>query len=186
MAEENDVIVEGVTIGWLSRCFGISAESVRNHLAGAPAIRVKGRNKYYSIATAAQYLVKPVLTEEQILAKMKSTELPERLRKDVWAAQIARQKYELEAKELWQTEDVIEVLATLFTSLKTTIQSWPQTVKQTKGLNESQRQLLIDLGDRLQDDMYNSIEDLCKENSNPSYFDIIDEQLSPSDLDDIL
>ncbi len=176
----------GVTVYWLSQVFGIAADTVRKRLADVPPYQIHGRAPRYRIKDVAPYLVTPKVDIDQVIQNMKSTDLPPLLQKDVWDAKLKRQKWELEAGELWKTEDVIAVLSDVFSIIKSTIQLWPDTVERSVGMEEEQRQLLIQMGDSLQDEIYRRLCELAKQKSTKAVIaDIEAEERSEEDDDEL-
>jgi hypothetical protein len=144
----------GVTVGWLSKVFGMDPSTVKKRLADCPVMHRRKAGYVYDLKVASAYLVKPVFDVRKYLEGMKPAELPAQLQKDYWDALLKRQSWEERAGQLWRTEAVLEVLGEAFKTLKFTIQLWADQLEQTKGLSPDQRELLNKMTDRLQADLH--------------------------------
>jgi hypothetical protein len=147
----------GVTVGWLSKVFGMDPSDVKKRLADCPPLHRRKAGYVYSLPVAARYLVKPVFDAKKYLENMKPSELPTQLQKDFWSAQLARQKWEENAGHLWRTEAVIDVLGETFKTIKFTMQLWSDSVERVTGLTAEQKVLITQMVDGLQDDIYKSL-----------------------------
>ena len=153
-----------------------------------------GKSFRYDIKVAAQYLVTPKMDIGTYLRVLKATDLPASLQKEIWDARLKRQKWEAQAGDLWHTQDVMAVLSSTFAIIKSTVQLWPDTVERQEGLTDAQRDLLVRLGDTLQDEIYHGLVDAARERSTkPSLFDVGDDDTSTEivldngdDLEDVL
>ena len=143
------IITEGVTVPWLSQAFGLNGNTIRSRLAACPTIGKIGNANAYSLADAAPYLVKSRTDVESFLQKVKIDDFPLKLRKEYWEAKKKEQDFLKEARELWHTSDVIDAVTGIFLAVKLTVQLWPDMVERQIGLTNEQRELLVDMGDRL-------------------------------------
>lgn len=154
--------MQGVTVYWLSQVFGMTPETVRLRLADCTPESVHGRSNRYRVRDAAPYLIEPNIDIEKYMKRMRPGDLPPLLQKEIWDAKLKRQKWEAQAGDLWHTQDVIAVLSEVFSTIKSTVQLWPDTVERTEGLTEDQRVLLIHMGDTLQDEIYRKLQEMAK------------------------
>ena len=157
--------MQGVTVYWLSQVFGLASETVRRRLADCPPHSVHGKSNRYLVKDAAPYLVEPNLDIEKYLKGMRASDLPALLQKEIWDAKLKRQKWEALAGDLWHTQDVMEVFSEVFSIIKSTIQLWPDTVERTAGLTDDQRELMVSMGDSLQDEIYRKLQEMSKSRS---------------------
>lgn len=157
----------GVSVGWLSKVFGMDPSDVKRRLADCPAIHRKKSGYLYSLPVAARYLVKPVFDVEKYLANMKPSELPPQLQDTYWKSALNRQKFELNAGELWRTADVLEVLGEVFKTIKFTMQLWADNLERATGLSETQRKALVQMVDALQNELHQSLVDLRTKRQTP-------------------
>lgn len=187
-------VKNGVTVNWLAAVFGKSDEWVRKRLVDCPPMAQHGKSFRYDIKVAAEYLVDPKIDVTAYLRDLKATDLPASLQKEIWDARLKRQKWEAAAGDLWHTHDVMAVLSSTFAIIKSTIQLWPDTVERQEGLTDAQRELMIRLGDTLQDELYQGLVDAARERSTkPSLFDVDEDETSTKivlgdddDLEDVL
>lgn len=154
--------MQGVTVYWLSQVFGITPETVRMRLADCTPESVNGKSNRYRVRDAAPYLVDPKIDIEKYMKRMRAGDLPPLLQKEIWDAKLKRQRWEAQAGDLWHTQDVIAVLSEVFATIKSTIQLWPDTVERTAGLTDEQRELLVHMGDTLQDEVYRKLQEMAK------------------------
>lgn len=150
-------LLRGVTVTWLSQVFRIDRKTVRQRLKNCPVLSEKKLGNLYDLREAARYLVVPAMQAEQFLKTMKPSELPAHLQQTYWDAALKRQKWEENARQLWRTEQVVDVLGSTFLAIKNAITLWPDTVEQTTGTTPAQRDLLTTLCDKLQADIYEAL-----------------------------
>jgi hypothetical protein len=161
-------VFSGVTVGWLSKVFGMDPSDVKKRLADCPPLFKRKAGYVYSLPIAAKYLVKPVFDVQKYLSTMKASELPNGLQKDYWDAALKRQKWEENAGHLWRTEAVLEVLGEAFKTMKFSMQLWADNLERVTGLTEEQRKLLVGMVDGLQDELYQHMVQQARERSTPS------------------
>lgn len=151
----------GVTVPWLCQAFVMGRTTVVAKLAGCPAIRVnRNGGKIYELKTAAQYLLKPKVSIGTYIRNLDPKDLPERLKREFWAAKLNEQRWRKQAGELWASEDVIAVFGEVFKLIKTKTQLWADTVDGVDTLSDPQREALGDLVNDLLTQIYKSLEDL--------------------------
>src|SRR5690606_19291643 len=141
----------------------------------------KPTGELYDLEIAMSYLVKPRFDIRDYMKTMNPTELPPMLRKEYWDAELKRRRFELEAGELWHTEDVLKVLADAFMSIKNQTQVWADDVEREAGLTTDQYDALRRRVDRLREDMFRS---LCEAPKNKHTGSVLEEGLPDSDLDE--
>jgi len=165
--------MQGVTVYWLSQVFGLTPETVRKRLADCTPESISGKSNRYRVKDAAEFLVEPKIDIESYMKRMRPGDLPPLLQKEVWDARLKRQKWETMAGDQWHTNDVMEVLSDVFSIIKSTIQLWPDTLERTEGLTDEQRQLLVVMGDALQDEIYQGIKGMAaKKNTKSTLYDL--------------
>ena len=168
-------VIGGVTIDWLAKVFRMDTAAVRRKLADAPNVGRRTSGKLYDLKTAAEYLVRPRVNVETYIHEMDPKDLPVVLQPTYWEAQLKRQKWEKEAKHLWETEDVVDVLAEVLKLQKFTTQLWPDTVERMEGLNQDQRAVLIAACDDLNEQFYQQLVRMVNERSTPSALSRLDD-----------
>lgn len=179
--------MQGVTTYWLAQVFGMTSETVRKRLADVAPVEVHGKSNRYRVRDAAPYLVEPKIDIEAYMKNMKAGDLPALLQKEIWDARLKRQKWEAQAGDLWHTEDVIAVLSEVFATIKSTVQLWPDTVERTVGLADDQRELLVNMGDTLQDEIYRKLQEMAQNKSTKSSIaDLDDGDDDAEDVEDLL
>jgi len=157
-----DDVMGGVSASWLSQAFGIPANTVRDKLRGCP---VKGRTvgkagrptALYDLREAAPRLVPPLLGSRDYVRALKRNDLPPALTDQLWAGIIKRQKAELDAGMLWRTEDIRDVLANTFQTMKFEIQLWLETVERNTEMTDRQREIIVELSRGLQGNLFDAL-----------------------------
>lgn len=151
-------VASGVTVQFLNQVFRIGNErKVRTKLATCPILRVENGRNLYDLKTAAEYLLEPKVDVHEILKRLRPEQLPPAISPSFWQAQLSRQKFEENAGELWRTEKVREVLGSMFQTLKFTIQLWGDTIEREHGITDEQRETILRMSDRLQQDIYDQL-----------------------------
>lgn len=178
--------MQGVTVYWLSQVFGLTPETVRKRLADVTPESVSGKSNRYRVKDAAEVLVDPKIDIESYMKRMRPGDLPSSLQKEIWDARLKRQKWEAMAGDLWHTNDVMEVLSDVFSIIKSTIQLWPDTVERTEGLTDEQRELLVVMGDTLQDEVYQGIKKMAENKSTKSVLYDLDKEAVEEEEEDLL
>lgn len=161
-------VVHGVTVGTLAQVFRMDSSTVKKRLRDCPPIATRKVGHVYDMAVAASFLVKPVFDPQEYLRTMKPSELPTHLQEAYWSAMRKRQEWEKEARELWQTSDVMDVFGSVFKTIKTSLQLWPDTVEQATGLSPKQRDMLVEMCDALQRKLHQKLIDLPKQSQTRS------------------
>ena len=149
-------VVNGVTANWLSIVMHMSVPTVRVKLAKCPYRRV-GALMVYDCAEAMGYLVKPVIDITEYLAKLKKDDLPEVLRESYWSALLKRQQWEINAKDLWHTEDVMTAFGETFQAIKFAIQLWTDDMERETAITPTQYAFIVKKTDELQAAIYESL-----------------------------
>lgn len=140
-----DVLTVGVDIEWLSAAFGIGTTTVRRRLTACrPMARERGKN-YYSLANAAKFLVEPNIDLGALLDDVKLTNFPTRFQKDYWESKLKMQRWQVKAGQLWDTQSVMEVLADIAVSVKSTVRLWSDMVDQTRDVGPCTKEQLDEL-----------------------------------------
>tara|TARA_R110000796_G_scaffold41118_7_gene101525 strand:- start:8630 stop:9313 length:684 start_codon:yes stop_codon:yes gene_type:complete len=176
--------MQGVTVYWLSQVFGLTPETVRMRLADVTPESVSGKSNRYRVKDAAEVLVDPKIDIEKYMKRMRPTDLPPNLQKEIWDARLKRQKWEAMAGDQWHTNDVMEVLSDVFSIIKSTIQLWPDTLERTLSLSDEQRELLVVMGDTLQDEVYQGIKKMASLKTTKSALYDLDKEDAQDDEDE--
>lgn len=161
----------GVTADWLAQVFGSDRRTVQKKLAKAFDAQVgkdpRGSMRY-SIPHAAAYLIKPKVDILQWIKGLRPNDLPPILNDAYWAAMLKRQKWEENARELWRTPDVLEVLSDTAFLYKTTTQLWVEEIDRKQTLTPEMRKTLTELVDGLLEQVYEKLIEQPKLKRSPS------------------
>ena len=160
-------VMGGVTVTFLMDVFHMDRRDVNRRLKDCPVIggaKVKDSSRQlYDLATAAQYLVKPIFNPEEYLKTMKASELPVALQDGFWSAMNKRQKWEQDAKQLWRTEDVMGAMGKVFQLIKGTMQLWGENMQRSEGLKPEQKRFLQAQIDGLQKELHENLIDMPRQ-----------------------
>ena len=143
------LVYGGVSAAWLDHVFGMDKNTIKKKLAKCPVATMKKATPHYAIKEAAAYLIPPKVDLLSYIKSLRPQDLPPVLSDAYWAAQLKRQKWEVNAGELWHTADVMEVFGELAKTLKTTIQLWTDELERIHGLSDEQRKSLTQMSDGL-------------------------------------
>lgn len=164
-----------VTATTLAQMFRLDRNLVARRLTNCPSVPSPDSraNRLYDIATAARYLVTPILTPEEFVKVASRVDLPPTLQAQFWDAMLKRQRYEEQAGALWPTDRVRGVLGNTFQTIKFTMQLWVDTIEREQAVTPQQRGLLVRLVDSLQRDIYEALlADAEKNASGPQLADL--------------
>ena len=164
-----DAIQRGVTVPWLCQAFTLGRRDVVARLSACPAIKTNtSGSKVYDLRVAAAYLVKPRLDLKAYIANLDPKDLPERLKREFWAAKLAEQRWRRQAGELWASEDVIAVFGEVFKLIKSKTQLWSDEVDAVETLTDLQRDAISERVNDLLSLIFKALEDLETGKATPS------------------
>lgn len=157
-----DSALQGVTVSFLAQVFRMDNAAVKRRLVNCPILESRRRGTtqvqhLYDLATAAKFLVEHEIDAAQLISRLKREDLPPAISTAYWDALLKRQKFEENAGDLWRTEKVWEVLSTTFQNLKFTMQLWPETIERMTGLSDEQREMLQEMVDGMQQELYDAM-----------------------------
>ncbi len=178
-----DSALQGVTVSFLAQVFHMDPAKVKRLLVNCPVkeTRTRGTRQtqhLYDLAKAAAYLVEPIISTEELLSQIKKEDLPPAINTAFWDAQLKRQKWEENAGELWRTETIRSAIGNMFQTIKFTVQLWADTIERQTGLSEEQRDLLNELTDTLQQELYDSLRENAKQTMTGPQLSELDEILA--------
>lgn len=160
-------VANGVTAAWLAAALGSSQGTVRVKLARCPYRKV-GTLMVYHLPEALEYLIKPKVDIAEYLKALKKDDLPEVLRESYWSALLKRQQWEVNAKELWHTEDVLTVFGETFQAIKFAIQLWTDDMEREVAITPAQYAFIVKKTDELQTQIYESLVNKHGASATPS------------------
>lgn len=143
------LVAGGVSAAWLGHVFGHDKNTIKKKLARC---EVAGKNRgtpLYRIKDAAAWLVPPKVDLMTYIKGLRQQDLPPQLNKDYWGAMRLRQQVLLDAGDLWQTPDVLQVFGEAMLTIKDTVQLWVDEMDRVDGLTDKQRATLTRMSDGL-------------------------------------
>lgn len=157
-----DSALQGVTVSFLAQVFRMDANKVKRKLVNCPIKETRQRGTtqtqhLYDLATAAQYLVEPEIDPQEFIQSLRKEDLPPSLSTAYWDAALKRQRWEENAGQLWRTDTIRGAIGSMFQSIKFQIQLWADAIERQTGLTEEQRDILNEMTDELQANIYEAI-----------------------------
>lgn len=165
-------IRQGVTVTWLASLYGIARKTVEKQLTGCPTMgrSVKG-TPLYDLTIAAGYMSSRKRDIAAALKTAKEADLPAPLQRQFWQTKLLRNKWELEAGEMWATDDVMDVLGEIFKKIKNATMLWVDNLESVSQLSKEQRTTLISYVDELNNEIANAIKGLPDRRQTVSFRD---------------
>jgi hypothetical protein len=145
-----DLLYEGASAQQISIMMKVPPERVRNAIKEnhiAPVARRSSSIDIYCISEVVPYLLKPAMSDDEYIQKMKHSDLPPTVRKEFWAAMRSRQLYEIEAGDLWPTDRVQEHIISMFKLVNLSLRQMADQVERETSVTDSQRSVIIRLCD---------------------------------------
>lgn len=155
--ETSAILYEGISALQLSRVFGLHTDTVKRRLEGLDPVGKRRGQPIWNLAEAAQYMVSPKIDIDEFIKKLSVADLPTPLRKEFWAAQRSRQLFEKQAAELWYTNDVLEVVTKLFSTLRQSLLISREVVERETELTAKQRKIITQLIDSALEEVHAEI-----------------------------
>lgn len=153
-------VTGGVSIPWLMGAFRMGRAKVLKLLDDG-GVRPMGTHKnggaYYDLPEAAACLVTPKQDFKAFLKTLKPSDLPANMQESFWAAKLKEQKWRMQAGELWPTPAVMQVFSDTHKMIKTKVQLWPDTLIESAGMNDRQREVMHELLVDLLNDLANHL-----------------------------
>lgn len=164
LAKSSSEVRAGVNATWLANAFRMDIVACRNRLAGLAPIGLGERNApIYDFVNACTYLAAPHPDQfARYMRTLRTQDMPTQLQEAYWGALRRKQLWERDAGELWKTDDVLEVFAETFKTIKSRMQLWVDNLDSKGELSEEHRARLTAEVDGLANDIYASLIDMPK------------------------
>ena len=137
--ETASILYEGATMRQLAIMFKMDPKVVMGKVSSLVPVGRRRGTAVYSIAEAAQRLVKPSYEIERVIMGMNHSDLPPMLQNAFWSAQKTRATYEEMIGDLWRTSKVVRLISVLFNSVRMALLLLPDTLEREAGLSREQR-----------------------------------------------
>lgn len=155
------VRTHGVGVDWLAGAFRMDRRKVRAKLAPVKPIgqhkTPTGTRPVYDLREASAYLSPNIEQIHEAIRNMSASDLPPGLQTDVWDARLKEMKWREQAGELYRAEDVREVFADVFKTIKTTMQLWADALERNGDLPPALRGKIVEMADSLQDQIHSEL-----------------------------
>lgn len=152
-------LLYGASVQQLARLFRMTRPGVEKKLRNLRPIDLGAHgNPVYDISEAAGYLIPPKIDLEEYLASIKPEQLPDHLRETFWNAKLKRQRYEVNAGDLWRTKRVMEVVGELLLDFSSKLALIPDLVERQTGFSPEQYRLVRSIVDSVREEMVDSAE----------------------------
>lgn len=156
----------GVGIDWLAGAFRMDRRKVRAKLAPLKPLgqhkTPTGTRPVYDLREASAYLSPNIEQIHEAIRNMSASDLPPGLQTDVWDARLKEMKWREQAGELYRADDVREVFADTFKTIKQTMQLWADNLDRGTELPPGVRAKLIVMVDGLQDEIHKALVEMPK------------------------
>lgn len=120
---------------FLADVFRMDTRTVKKRLAGLQPVELAAGNQpRYDFVQAAAFLTPPKVDEKSLMNWLKGLrvqDLPAHLAPGIQQAMLTRQTYDVRARELWHTDDVIKLLGKVFMGLKDRLTLLPETLRES-------------------------------------------------------
>lgn len=133
---------DGMTVPRLAQLFRLDRRTVTEKLRPLRPTGDRRGAPTYHVVDAAPYLVEPIVDIAKYLAEIGPGDLPAPLQAQYWNAQNGKLKYKEQAGDLWRTEQVLNVLTTVFRSLTQSLRLLADRVESQTGLTPEQRAII--------------------------------------------
>lgn len=163
--EQETLIRRAASVSQIMALFGMRRSTVEQKLKNCNPIRYTDSGRpIYDVAEAARYLVKPVLK----LSDIKVEDLPRKVQDSYWAALLKKQKWEVNAGELWHTDKVRELFGTALQAVRVRLQILPEDIERSLGLSHEHYETVKTLVDRIQASIHDDLKKVAAASSTPS------------------
>jgi hypothetical protein len=156
----NAMLFEGASISQLVKAFKMDARDVSRKMRNVQPCGERRGFPIYWLKDAAAALSPPKVSEEDILAyigSMNFKNLPPALNKEVWNGLRARLRFEQEQGDLWLTERIQEVVATLMQTFRMGVLLMPDKLSRMEKLTPKAHEALRQFCDEMLADMQQRI-----------------------------
>lgn len=143
-AGEADALYGGIPVTQVAELFRSDVKTVRRKIIEgnvAPCGKRSGVDVYH-VRDVAPWLVKPAYDIETYIRRMNHTDLPPLLSKEFWNGLRARQRYELDAGNLWPTDQVLSVFAEVAKDLRMNLLLISDAIERETALTDRQREIV--------------------------------------------
>jgi hypothetical protein len=154
MRTDSELLATGeATQAQIAKLFRRDVKTLPRLLHGLVPAGIRRGSKVYAIADAATRLVKPGYSIETYIKRMHPSDIPALVQKEFWNGQRARQIYEENEGDLWRTDEIVEVLAGVFATCRTSLLLLSDAVSRESALSSRQQDALKRLIDGAIDDL---------------------------------
>lgn len=178
-----------VSRDFLAQVFEMDSRTISRRLARLEPVAYANHDKerpLYDFKQAAAYLIKPAFSVAEYIKSLRVVDLPAHLSFPVNQAMLARQKFDIIAKNLWRTEDVQSALGKVFMVLKDNLQLLPETIRDAcPDLKDDHIERIRQVTDDTQKKMHEALCEMpLKSQTFNSYFDPDSNPLLEADDED--
>lgn len=154
----NLVLYEGANMSQMEALFKMDYRTIKERIHGVKPCGVRGGSEIWKVHEVVPRLYKPTAEQfQEMIPRLKHTDLPKELTKEFWAGQRSRQAFEREEGDLWPTAQVVEVFSRFVKLVKQRVQLRLDAVDRQMELPEPLRQLLKSQDDGFLREMQSAI-----------------------------
>lgn len=139
---------------FLAAVFDMDPATVTKRLIPLDPLDRQGRKTLYDFKEACAYLIEPKMDLEKYIASLDFKKLPHHINQMFWTAKRTKLKYQHEAGDSWNTEDVLTALGRVNMTIKDRTQLLVETMRERAGLTDEQMVVFEQLIDGFQSDLH--------------------------------
>lgn len=161
-------LLRGATVNQLAQLFEVDRREVTTRLRNVDPVGFRGQSPIYRVSQVAEVVIFGERGGEALSEAQRRKQASQE--KDFWDAQLKRQKFLEQAGDLWRTERVVEVMATIFKLFRESVVVFVDELEHESGLPLEQVQKAKGFADGLLVEMRGQL---------------LDMQISPGDDHDV-
>lgn len=178
------VFYRPVGVTFLASVFRMEVKTAHKKLRRCPVMEWgthKGKDvPLFDFVVAAQYLVTPKVDLNDYLSSLNSNNIPPHLNKMFWDANLAKQRWQVKAGQLWHDEDVLAVLGSVAMIIKDRVTLWIENLPGRENITSAQYETLTANAAGLLDEITIQLVDSPKRRSTQSTVTDLDAELDKS------
>ena len=188
-ADTEAILYGGANLSQLGKLFRMDHRQLVEKMHGIAPTGERSGHPTWFVHEVAPYLVKPIYEIETYIKRMHHNDLPKHLTKEFWAGLRSKQEYEIKQGDLWPTERVVTAVGGFMKLVKMAVRLMADQVHRQVELTPRQRQIIVQQGDGLLEELYRSIlESFKAKPSNPDTLEMVEStiisDITPTEEDD--
>lgn len=154
-----EFVRRGVSVSWLSGVLGMERLAVTTKLKPVTPMAHHAGQPVYDLRTALPHLLDPIQDIETYIRKMGPEMLPSTVQTEYWRAEKLRLQTLEMARQLWNTDKVLEGYAHIFRIVRDQTSLWLDNLQDVEEMSDEQRGVVGKSIDGLMVSLYNALEE---------------------------